>query len=722
MSLLERLRRRAPSDTYAGAAGVQIDPYLVNKPIWPNWNAEWGATHGYGKVSLVYRCNNIVGHALGTAPIIVQDANGDTVANHPTAMLMQRPNRIMGSASFWSYVGTLVGTTGFAVVEKERDQTGRIIALWPLNSAWCTAITRRGQKTAWKFRPGGKGDGVVIDGEDVIVFTWADAPDGSPYGIGPLQVVRREVGISSSMMDFLQTFIASGGVPMYAATADTWPGQKLSQQQLDDLTEQMVDRHGGLTKSARLAVLSGVKDIKRIGLDMNELAWTELRDVPELAIIQAYGIPASVAQIRVGLEHSDSRANAEVDEGKLYRQTIIPLWARFDDRLTIDLLLEQDSRPGMALAFDTSDIAALQESRDTRATWMNQAVQGGWFSVHSWHREMGLEPPAGVDYYLRSLAQYAVPVTDPLGEQAITIAENEQQQRSLPPGEDILSLPSGPMQLDEHGAWIGDYLRDDVDIRDTYTVIARHSSSSRPYREQLARATSDKQMIQRVAAARKPSITAYFRQQAKRIIPTVVDNLSSIGPDEAYTVAAVDWDAEDERLQKVLGQLHNTAGKAAFQNAEAAHGLTIGISWSLANPEIKRINAKLGNKVVRITKNTRQQIAKVVTDGLADGLRPEQISSNLYGLYDEYYAGRSVAIARTESMFAYGEASHLAYSESGVVENCIILDNPDHDEDYGASDDETCASRDGLECPLSEAMDHIYADHPNGSACMSPVV
>lgn len=73
-------------------------------------------------------------------------------------------------------------------------------------------------------------------------------------------------------------------------------------------------------------------------------------------------------------------------------------------------------------------------------------------------------------------------------------------------------------------------------------------------------------------------------------------------------------------------------------------------------------------------------------------------------------------------MVSYGEASVLGFAQSGVVDRAQIFDNAAHTQDYGASDGLSCAERDGLICPLAEMMDHIYADHPNGSAVGSPVL
>ena len=74
-------------------------------------------------------------------------------------------------------------------------------------------------------------------------------------------------------------------------------------------------------------------------------------------------------------------------------------------------------------------------------------------------------------------------------------------------------------------------------------------------------------------------------------------------------------------------------------------------------------------------------------------------------------------------MFAYSEASVLAYSESGEVDEVEIHDNPEHTEWYaGAEDGLTCAQRHELVVPLRQAMYHIRSDHPNGSAGVIPIL
>jgi hypothetical protein len=73
-------------------------------------------------------------------------------------------------------------------------------------------------------------------------------------------------------------------------------------------------------------------------------------------------------------------------------------------------------------------------------------------------------------------------------------------------------------------------------------------------------------------------------------------------------------------------------------------------------------------------------------------------------------------------MIGYNKASVLGYQESGVVGSAELVDNPDHTEDYGASDGLTCATRDGIIVSLDSVDDHIDAEHPNGSLAVIPVL
>ena len=51
-----------------------------------------------------------------------------------------------------------------------------------------------------------------------------------------------------------------------------------------------------------------------------------------------------------------------------------------------------------------------------------------------------------------------------------------------------------------------------------------------------------------------------------------------------------------------------------------------------------------------------------------------------------------------------------------------MVDNPDHPEDYGASDGLTCADRDGMVVNIGQMDTHVDAEHPNGSLAFIPIL
>jgi hypothetical protein len=112
----------------------------------------------------------------------------------------------------------------------------------------------------------------------------------------------------------------------------------------------------------------------------------------------------------------------------------------------------------------------------------------------------------------------------------------------------------------------------------------------------------------------------------------------------------------------------------------------------------------------------------VVSTGLTEGLSPAQIADELTGMFEQTYKNRAQTVARTESMYAYNQASVLGYEESGVVDRVEMVDNVDHDDDYGASDGLTCAQRDGMVVELADVDRHIEAEHPNGSLALIPLL
>lgn len=700
----------------------------TGKPRYPKRTISTYEDDGYAKLALVFRCIGLTSQLAGTAPVLVyredQDGARKAITNHPLRQLMRRPNLFMGESRFISYVTMITAVAGFCVVEKERDRLGNVIGLWPLEPNRCRAILRSQRQPDWEYTISASHK-EILPAEDVLVFTYADR-SGSPYGIAPLEVAFRELGILNQMIDFLMAFFQNGAMPVYGLVPETDSGQKMDQTKVDLIKDKWRRRHAGLQNSIDPAILVGIKDVKRLSFDFSELAYVPLRDLSDLAICQAFGIDPSMVGTRIGLEKSTYSNKEEARKG-CYQDTIIPLWSRFDDTLEIGLLDEFPGDGVVALDFDISKIQALQENRNEKATWLTSATLGGAISIHTYHQELGLPKPDGDDFYLRGIATEAVPVSDPLG---LSI------ERALPaatkPPVDPNVIPEDPTDQDEARALAliqehrHSIRRIGHDDRYQRRLLGEHDPQIRWHRVETkhtprefraAIGTVNRRHIRRIAQKSKPWIAAFFTAQRNRIGAKVTR--SGVVPVETRAFDDINWATEEAELERLITRIFNLSGDTAY--AAANDQLGVSIDWNLANPKLKAVRAQLAQDVKNINDETKARIQDLVTSAADSGKTTTELADQLDATFDGWTRARAETVARTEAMRSYGMASLASYDESGVVSGVQLFDNPDHDTDPG-SDGWTCAQRNGQQVSLADAQKSIDAEHPNGSLAVAPIV
>jgi HK97 family phage portal protein len=256
----------------------------------------------------------------------------------------------MGETVFFATISTTMAATGFCVIEKERAGAGRPVGLWPLRSDWLSPIPRSDGKADWHYKIPGRSP-VTIMAEDVIVLTYASRPDYGLTGIGALEVALAQWSLLGTMDDFLKAFFDGGGQFSYGLLlAD---GATLKQDEADLLKKQWTSRfsswrHGYIEPP----ILQTVKGIQRLGATFAEMEYVTMRDISEIAILQAFGVPGSLVGQRFAQERNTFTNYGEA-RTSFYQDTIIPLWARLDDAFTRQLLPEFDVRPSVSLQFDT---------------------------------------------------------------------------------------------------------------------------------------------------------------------------------------------------------------------------------------------------------------------------------------------------------------------------------------------------------------------------------
>lgn len=441
--------RQVTIEYRAATAGGMIPAWTAGRPTWLPATYETYDQGAYRRVPLIFRCVQYLANEGATAPIRVYDPDDEPDNDHPLRRLLVQPNPGMGEGRFLSFVIMNIAVTSFCVIEKERDRLGNVIGLWPLRSDWIRPIPRSQALPDWEYRVPGR-DPVTLKSDDVIPITYADTPDGSPVGIGPMEAALREAQITGALTDFVKVFMDRGAIPLYMLIPSDDP--KLAAQFKDpavkaSFLDAWKQKYQGLHNAGEPLLSPGIKDIQRIGLDMNELAYADLNDRIDAAICAAFGISPMLVGAPIGLQHSTYSNYGEARES-FYTVTMNALWSRIDDAFTRQLLPEFIIDDGWDIRFDTSEHPAFQEDRDAAVMRAVAAFTSGMVSRWTAQEDAGYDVH-GADEFLIPFSVTAVANSTPAQRAKITGQVDRIEERRLPVLDDGLVEPIAPSEIDE---------------------------------------------------------------------------------------------------------------------------------------------------------------------------------------------------------------------------------------------------------------------------------
>lgn len=225
----------------------------------------------------------------------------------------------------------------------------------------------------------------------------------------------------------------------------------------------------------------------------------------------------------------------------------------------------------------------------------------------------------------------------------------------------------------------------------------------------------------------RPAIKQFFDEQTLRIVLRYNDffnikaNEPIINPADLEVLInyILPLPQENAALKQATKPMHTSAVQKAIEDIDDIAGASV-IS-SLSNVQVANSILHLANKITDINITTRSILRDILEQGIADGRNIYDIANDIRdtGL-DEWYANRSLAIARTETRMAYDAGGQIAYKELGVesfsVIGCIGTLNGANDFGYPATYgdfSETIGSCGVTEMPFN-LWDGVSAiHHPN---------
>lgn len=347
------------------------------------------------QVSAVFACQRILAEGVASLPLILYrklERGKARATNHRLFDILHTlPNPELTSYDLWELVTSHTVLWGNGYLEIQRDQGGRVMALWPLRP------DRVDVQRGW-------------DGQLYYVVTIGDPLEHNPEmavlparnvmhirglgydGVKGLSVVglaRQSIGLAMATEEFGARFFGNGARP---GAVLEHPG-KLSDMAEKRLRKSWDIQHQGLENAHRVAILEEGMILHEVGIPPEDAQFLETRKFQVTEIARWFRVPPHMV---ADLERA-TFSNIEHLGLEFVIYTLGPWLVRIEQVIGRDLLMPAERKQYFAEHLIT---ALLRGDVKSRYEAYSQGRQNGWLSANDIREMENMNPVEGGDVYL----------------------------------------------------------------------------------------------------------------------------------------------------------------------------------------------------------------------------------------------------------------------------------------------------------------------------------
>lgn len=592
-------------------------------PIFPLVNFDTFVADGYNRNELVYACISLVASNAATAPLKAWklEDNNRVPVDFPLIELLKKPNPRQSRYEFFEMIDTFLNLEGNAFTVKLPDEH------WLARPDRMRQVIRDSELVGYVYIREDYGR-IPFLPDEVIHAKMpnpGDPYDGMGRGLPPLNVAARATDVDNKATDFLSAFFKNAAVPYGMLTTKNI----LEDDEVTRIRARLSEQYAGSNRWHEMMILDAEASYQKLGADISEIAWPDLRKVTETRICMAFKVPPIMVGAQAGLEHS-TFSNMEQSEKALWNQKIIPDNERVASAFTnayADALPE-----GVFLAHDYSEIEALQESRNDMFKRAQQGAVGGWITVNDARAEVDLPPVPGGDIFLRTLMMQAVDATAPVEELTEEDDESQEEPEEEPEEDDREEMSR--KNFEELGNR----------FHKTFDLIARSWETRflEASRDQFAKELVEMQAI--LGSKRRKDASTFIEFEK-----AMAEYMDMHGIEE--------WE---------LLFLPLFAGLMGDQAVLLAETLGI-VAWDIANPEVQVFLKDYSFKFASgLGTTTKEGLRGLVSSAQAEGWSINKLRDELGGIYGGWDKTRAEMIARTETIRSSNAGAVMSYQNAGI--------------------------------------------------------
>lgn len=684
------------------------------------------ARDAYGQNSVVYACLQILSQSIPEPPLLAYEVGENLERkllpfDHPLRRLIRAPNEQMTEYEMMEMIELHLGICGRSNWLKRRDNLGQVVALYPLRPDRIGPIYGKDDADpvlwGWGYIPPGAESVVEIPKSEIMSFLLPDPAGetgGIVEGLGPLQVLAREVETDNEATSFVYALLKNSATPNGLLRVKT---PILSRKQLEEIKHRFMAQFGG-AKRGEPAVLDADTEYESTGFNLQQLEFPNLRHVSEARIAAAFRVPSILVGLKVGLD-AGIRATIQDQRRFFTETTLASRWRRLSDTFTNQLATEFGDN--IVLRYDTTQVKALTDQSRFEVQPIKEAFQVGAVTMDEYRiKVLGLPPLDGGqgNFVLIPVGMQAVAV----GQDSSALAASINRENNTFAGREEVQDPAADAakgvwgQPHPHSGgrrkrraapppqrgsgkdrlWYGRSGTGGVPPSQREKRPKRHREATDRRAKRVERRGDG--MTNRLSMAL--SMHALAAQQR-------VEMGAPLGAAKSWVAGQIVTDAERRRLGGIIRDLWIASLHDAFREASAELGVSLAVN--LRDPGVAaHLDAARARVDLLLGPIEAEVLAAVEAANLAAHDRPT-LDKALAAL-DVFSPARVARIARHEAGLAANVADLLAFAAAGHDAVHVI------DGDGCAE----CAGVDGAVWSIDEAMANALG-HPNCVRCFYPV-
>lgn len=314
-------------------------------------------------------------------------------------ILHDEANPEMSAFTYRRTITSHVASRGNGISEIEFDGAGRVKALWPLLPDKVSLNRDPRSKKLFYFYELPESEGghtVRLPAERIFHIKWLS--QNGLWAMSPVQLARESFGISLAAQEFMARFFDNDASPRGALETPN----SLTDKAYARLTEGFEDRHQGLSKKHRFAILEEGLKFNPISLSPQDIMLLDLMRFGVEDVGRIWGISSDMLNLA---DKAATYASIEQFGIRFSTHTVRPWLVNWEQEVHRSLLTKKERKEFFV---EHAIEGLLRGDFKTRVEGYNSAIVTGWM-VRNEARELeNMNPIDGLDEPLTQLNMAAV--------------------------------------------------------------------------------------------------------------------------------------------------------------------------------------------------------------------------------------------------------------------------------------------------------------------------